>query len=69
MKKNRSKEFYTREEFAQALGCSLRHFDNLNRQGRVPEPVSLGRLKRWPNQVIQKWIDDGCPERRERGGK
>jgi excisionase family DNA binding protein len=43
------------------LGCSKRHVYRLADSGRMPRPVKLGSLIRWPRAVIEKWIADGCP--------
>ncbi len=44
------------------LGCSTRHVYRLADSGRMPRPVKLGSLVRWPRAVIEQWIADGCPK-------
>jgi excisionase family DNA binding protein len=43
------------------LGCSTRHVYRLADSGRMPRPIKLGSLVRWPRVVIEQWINDGCP--------
>lgn len=43
------------------LGCSTRHVYRLVDAGRMPRPIKLGSLVRWPRAVIDQWIADGCP--------
>lgn len=43
------------------LGCSVRHVRRLADSGRMPRPIKLGSLTRWPRSVIERWIEDGCP--------
>ncbi len=45
----------------QYLGCSTRHVYRLVDSGRMPRPIKLGSLIRWPRGVIEQWIADGCP--------
>ena len=53
------------------LGCSSRHVRRLADSSRMPRPIKLGSLARWPRSVIEKWIADGCPNVRNaaKGGK
>jgi excisionase family DNA binding protein len=53
------------------LGCSSRHVRRLADVGRMPRPIKLGSLVRWPRSVIEQWIADGCPKaaRTQQGGK
>ncbi|MFO8007034.1 MAG: helix-turn-helix domain-containing protein [Candidatus Brocadiia bacterium] len=59
----------TVQDVAEALQCSARTVYRLADSGRMPRPVKLGALVRWPRQVIEQWIADGCPrcERRRAG--
>lgn len=54
------------EQVADLLNCSARHVNRLSTDGRMPEPVLLGSLRRWQRASIEKWIEDGCPAIRER---
>jgi excisionase family DNA binding protein len=49
---------------AALLGCSTRHVFRLCDMGRMPAPVRIGRLTRWPRSSIEHWIRDGCPAER-----
>ena len=53
------------------LGCSARHVRRLADAGRMPRPIKLGSLVRWPRSVIEQWIADGCPNVRNaaKGGR
>ena len=54
-------------EVADALNCSVRHVYRLFSSGRMPRPVRLGGLVRWPTNSIKAWIDAGCPQCDEGG--
>jgi excisionase family DNA binding protein len=45
---------------ARLLGCSTRHVYRLADAGRMPPPLKLGALVRWPRRSVQEWIDGGC---------
>ena len=47
---------------AELLGCSERHVYRLVEAGRIPAPAKLGALNRWPRNIIEAWIADGCPQ-------
>lgn len=51
----------TVDQVAALLGCSARHVYRLADMGRMPRPVKLGALVRWPRAVIESWIAAGCP--------
>lgn len=55
----------TAEHVAQLMSCSARHVRRLADAGRMPAPVHLGALVRWPRAVIEAWIGDGCPHPRD----
>ena len=46
---------------AAMLACSPRTVYRLSDRGRIPPPVRLGGLVRWPNATIEKWVAEGCP--------
>ena len=48
-------------EVAAMLSCSVRHVYRLADAGRLPAPVKLGALVRWPRREIEQWIAAGCP--------
>ena len=47
------------------LDCSTRHVYRLSDAGRMPAPVKLGTLVRWPRAAIEDWIAAGCPSCRQ----
>lgn len=55
---------------ARLLGCSSRHVRRLADSGRMPRPVRLGALVRWPRAAVVEWIGSGCPscDPRRKGG-
>jgi prophage regulatory protein len=53
---------------ADMLGVSSRHVRRLADAGKCPQPVRLGGCVRWPRQVVEAWIADGCPNCRKRSG-
>jgi len=44
-------------EIAGFLGCSPKHVRRLSDQGKLPKPVRVGRLRRWPRQAIEQWLE------------
>jgi len=52
---------------AAALNCSQRHVYRLVDAGKMPRPLKLGTLCRWPQTVIERWIAEGCPQVRHTG--
>lgn len=51
---------------ASMLNCSIRHVYRMTDEGRLPTPVKLGALVRWPRADMMRWIAAGCP--RQIGG-
>lgn len=52
---------------AAVIGASSRTVRRLADWGRMPRPVSLGRMVRWQRSVIENWIREGCPRVERRG--
>jgi excisionase family DNA binding protein len=52
---------------ARLLGCSTRTVYRLVDSGRMPRPVKLGALVRWPREVVESWIASGCPSQQKGG--
>lgn len=52
----------TVHDVARVLNCSARTVYRLADSGRMPRPVKLSALVRWPRQVIEQWIASGCPK-------
>ena len=47
------------DQASKILGCSARHC------WRMPRPLALGALRRWPRAAIEDWIEKGCPSVQE----
>lgn len=56
----------TVHDVARMLNCSARTVYRLTDSGRMPRPVKLGALVRWPKVVVERWITDGCPNVRKK---
>ena len=52
-------------DVARMLRCSSRTVYRLAGSGRMPRPIKLGALVRWPREQVSAWIADGCPTRRD----
>ena len=48
------------DEWTRRLGVSRRHVENMLAAGDLPRPVRLGRLRRWSNEQIDRWIAERC---------
>jgi len=48
------------DRIAVMLDCSPRHVRRLVDSGKMPAPIKLGAISRWPAQVIDEWIAGGC---------
>jgi predicted DNA-binding transcriptional regulator AlpA len=48
-------------ELAGILSMSPRKVEELLTSGRLPEPIRLGRARRWVRMEIESWIAEGCP--------
>ncbi len=46
---------------AALLDCSPRHVCRLADAGKMPPPLRIGALARWPRRTIEDWIEAGCP--------
>ena len=55
-------------QVAAMLGASVRHIYRLADAGKMPSPVRLGALVRWPRQAVLSWIAAGCPSVRSTKG-
>jgi len=55
---------------ASKLGCSSRTVRRLADAGRMPRPIKLNALVRWPRTELEEWLAAGCPAVRvARGGR
>jgi excisionase family DNA binding protein len=55
-------------EVMMRLGCSRRSIYRLDNAGKMPRSIRLGGMLRWREAAIDKWIADGCPDRRKSEG-
>ena len=53
-------------DVAATLSCSSKTVYRLNDRGALPRPVRIGGLLRWQRQLIEEWIDKGCPQSRRK---
>ena len=45
---------------AAMLACSPRTVHRLVDTGRIPRPVRLGGMIRWPREHFERWVSQGC---------
>jgi len=48
-------------DVADRLAVSARQVWKLAASGRLPQPVRVGRCVRWRADLIDGWIERGCP--------
>lgn len=53
------------DDVARLVGLSARQAWRLDRAGKLPSPVRIGRAVRWRSGEIQAWFAAGCPPRDE----
>ncbi len=53
------------DELAGQLKMSPRSVWRLESAGKIPRPIRLGRLVRWSQEEITRWITAGAPSRHE----
>jgi len=46
------------DDVAALLNCCRRTVYRLCDSGRLPRPIRLGALSRWPRSVIEQWVAD-----------
>jgi len=73
MRKNRSKNniitIITQPLLVDAVGAakllsiSPEYLWQLDRDGKIPLPIKLGRRKLWSVEELKQWVDDGCLRR------
>lgn len=52
----------TADQLADILNISTRTLWRLRSQGQLPPAIRLGGSVRWSRQVVQAWIEQGCPK-------
>ena len=50
------------KEVASLLGCCERTVYRLTKAEKIPGLLKVGRLNRWREDRILRWIELGCPE-------
>ena len=50
---------------AQLLNVSHRTVWSMQRDGKMPKPIRIGRAVRWGYEEIKQWVNAGCPQRDE----
>ena len=55
-----SSAMLTVQDVAEILNCSGRTVYRLADSGRMPRPIKLGALVRWPREQVEAWIANGC---------
>jgi hypothetical protein len=48
---------------ARMCGVAERTWRKLDRMGRTPRAVAVGRRRLWPVAHLRQWAELGCPER------
>ena len=54
-------QMLTVEEVADLFRISPRGVWRQASTRRMPQPVYVGRLARWPQATLKRWIQQGCP--------
>lgn len=53
-------ELLSVKQLAKLFDCSERHIFRLVEASKLPRPVKLSNLCRWPRRTILAWIEGGC---------
>jgi excisionase family DNA binding protein len=56
-----SAELLNVKQVAQLMSCGERTVHRMSDLGKMPAPVKIGGLVRWPRRVLVEWINAGCP--------
>ncbi len=51
------------DELAEVLDIGVRTLWRMDACGKLPRPVSIGRLRKWRRREIEAWVEAGCPDR------
>jgi len=57
----READLLSARQVAAKLGVGVRSIWRWADEGRMPQPLLLGRLKKWRASDIDAWIERGCP--------
>jgi len=62
------------QQLAELLGVSARHVEDLLARGVLPQPIRLGRVRRWHPEAISSWLAEedaqangGCVSGKQNG--
>ena len=58
---NDNLQMLTASDVAERLRISVRGVWRQVSIGRIPAPIYVGRLARWPLTTIKEWMEQGCP--------
>ena len=58
--KQATPELLTLQQVAGILSCSIRQVQRLVKMGKLPPPIRILGLVRFPGSEIRMWIDSGC---------
>ena len=58
---NDNLQMLTASDVAERLRISVRGVWRQVSTGRMPAPIYVGRLARWPQATIKDWMEQGCP--------
>jgi predicted DNA-binding transcriptional regulator AlpA len=47
----------SKQDVADAIGCSIRTVENLVSSGELPPPVTIGRRVFWHPEIFYAWLD------------
>jgi len=53
----------TRKAVARLLSRSAKSITRMDAAGQLPRPVRVGGSVLWRRRDIERWIEQGCPER------
>lgn len=48
-------------EAAKLLKVSSRTLWSMQKEGRMPAPIRIGRVVRWSYEALKRWVEAGCP--------
>ena len=56
---NESDTLLTAQGLADLLGCDVRSLRRWRHEGRIPEPLYIGRVQRWRRADVDRWLEGG----------
>jgi predicted DNA-binding transcriptional regulator AlpA len=58
---NIHRPWYTFKTLGELVGVDERTLRRWEREGRIPAALRIGGCVRWPSDVIDRWVLEGCP--------